>query len=385
MGDIFNCIIDYCSGSLNKADSRKLREWIDASPENRETFEKYLRLVKLHRMTAGEKTIDDSRAWVKLSSTMKARKTRRIRQRWMAVAAAVLLILGVGVNLWSRKMTKDEIPQTVIQILPGATKATLVLANGTQLDLTRDDLKEVQDQGALIKNDSTVGLQYESNRQKTEVSVWHTIKVPVSGEYHFTLSDGTKVWLNSESEITFPLAFTGSNREVVLKGEAYFEVKSDKEHPFVVHANHVHVNVLGTKFNVAAYEKSNKVVTTLAEGEVMVEVNGQSIELLPDEQVAVDLNSWEITKQPVTASVYTSWIRGIFEYENMTLEEIATQLSRWYGVNFIFSAPEFKTRRFTGVVKKYGVLNDALKVIEKTTNICFMVDGNNIAVKSTAY
>ncbi len=385
MGEnVFDHIVDYCSGNISEADSRMLRKWIDASPENRETFERFLCLVKMHRMTEGKQSIDDKRAWMRLLSAMKVRRIKRIRLRIVAVVAVVVLLFGAGTGFWIHKSESVE-SASLVQILPGTTKATLVLANGDQLDLTRNDLKEVQDQGALIKNDTTMGLQYELNGQKIEELVWHTVKVPVSGEYNFTLSDGTRVWLNSESEITFPMVFVDSVREVVLKGEAYFEVKSDKEHPFIVHANKVNVNVLGTKFNVAAYEENGKVITTLAEGGVKVEMNGQSVELLPDEQVAFDLNSGKISKQSVVASVYTSWIRGVFEYENMPLEEITTQLSRWYGVDFSFSAAEFKTRCFTGVVKKYDALNDILQIIEKTTNVSFMINGKNIAVKSTAY
>ncbi|MDY3033330.1 MAG: DUF4974 domain-containing protein [Odoribacter sp.] len=385
MGEnIFEHIVDYCSGNISEADSRTLQSWINTAPENRETFEKYLRLVKMHRMVKGSEEIRDAEAWKRLSATMAAKKIRRIRQRVVAVAAVVLLFLGIGLGFLESR--EETVPLgSNIHILPGTTKATLVLANGTQLDLTRNDLREVQEQGALIKNDTTVGLQYELNHQKMEEPVWHTVKVPVSGEYHFTLSDGTRVWLNSESEITFPVSFVGGSREVVVKGEAYFEVKSDKAHPFIVHAKEVDIEVVGTKFNVAAYEDSHRVVTTLAEGRVNVEMSGQVVGLSPDEQVSVDLKSGKMAKNSVSASTNISWIQGIFEYENMTLEEITTQLSRWYGVDFIFSAAEFKTRRFTGVVKKYDELNNVLKIIEKTTNVSFMINGKDIAVKSTVY
>lgn len=383
MGEnIFEHIVDYCSGNISEADSRTLQSWINTAPENRETFEKYLRLVKMHRMVKGAEEIRDAEAWKRLSATMAAKKIRRIRQRVVAVAAVVLLFLGIGLGFLESR--EETVPLgSNIHILPGTTKATLVLANGTQLDLTRNDLREVQEQGALIKNDTTVGLQYELNHQKMEEPVWHTVKVPVSGEYHFTLSDGTRVWLNSESEITFPVSFVGGSREVVVKGEAYFEVKSDKVHPFIVHAKEVDIEVVGTKFNVAAYEDSHRVVTTLAEGRVNVEMSGQVVGLSPDEQVSVDLKSGKMAKNSVSASTNISWIQGIFEYENMTLEEITAQLSRWYDVDFIFSDAEFKTRRFTGVVKKYDELNNVLKIIEKTTNVCFMINERDIAVKST--
>lgn len=379
---IFEYIIDYCNGSISEADSKELRKWIDSSSENLETFEKYLYLVKMFRIVKGEEVNRNAEAWKKLSARLTIGKSRRIRLWLKVVAAIVLLFLGIGLVFLETR--QGNIPlKSNICIRPGTTKATLVLSNGIQLDLASDDLKEIQEQGVLIKNDTIVGLQYELNHQKMEKTVWHTVKVPASGEYHFTLSDGTRVWLNSESKIIYPVAFIGSTREVEVIGEAYFEVKSDNEHPFIVHAKEVDVKVLGTKFNIAAYEDSHKVMTTLAEGSVNVDMNGQSLELLPDEQVSVDLKIGEMIKRKVVAQDYISWVSGIFEYENMTLKDIVAQLSRWYGVSFLFSESKFENRRFTGVIKKYDELNEALKIIEKTTNVSFVIDGGEIVIKST--
>lgn len=139
---------------------------------------------------------------------------------------------------------------------------------------------------------------------------------------------------------------------------------------------------MGTKFNVAAYEESHKVVTTLTQGAVNVEFAGQNTKLEPGYQAIADIRSKTIGRRFVETEMYVSWIKGVFEYENMPLSEIAIQLSRWYDVDFIFSAPEFKNRRFTGVVKKYDMLNEVLKIIEKTTDVCFMINGKEVAVKS---
>ncbi len=378
---IFQWIADYCAGRLDAETAGKLRRWVDKAPENRELFEKYVRLVKMHRMVAGGQQLDDRAAWNKLYG--KLRRTRK--RRWMnyavSTAAAVLLIVGIGVQWWLKQSETGTSP-VITQILPGTTKATLVLANGSQVDLSRNDLKEVFEQGTWIKNDSLVGLQYEQVEMKIEEPVFHTVQVPVAGEYHFTLSDGTKVWINSDSELTFPVAFVGDKREVFVSGEAYFEVEPDQAHPFVVHAKGVEVQVLGTKFNVSAYEEEQQVVTTLTQGAVKVEFAGQNESLRPGYQAIADIQGQTIACRQVDATMFVAWIEGIFEYENMPLSEITRQLSRWYDVNFIFSASEFKERRFTGVVKKYDVLNDVLRVIEKTTNVSFAIDGKNIAVQA---
>lgn len=382
MGEIIlQWIADYCAGKLNAETGRKLRSWIDESPENREIFEKYVRMVKMHRMVEGEQMICDREAWTKLYGKLKHKRSRRVMGYVVSLAASVLIVMGVGLGVLLQDQGL-ELVLPVARILPGTTKATLVLANGSQIDLTRDDLKEVTEQGALIKNDTLVGLQYDHSNLQIEEPVLHTVKVPVAGEYHFTLSDGTKVWINSDSELTFPVAFVGNKREVFVKGEAYFEVEHDEEHPFIVHASDVAIQVLGTKFNVSAYEESRRVVTTLTQGAVNIEYAGYYANLKPGDQAVADIQNQTVNSMQVETGMYVSWIKGIFEYENMPLSEIAVQLSRWYDVDFSFSAPEFKDRRFTGAVKKYDVLNDVLKIIEKTTNVSFMIDGKNIAVKS---
>lgn len=378
---ILGQIADYCAGKLREKEGQELREWIEKTADNRKTFEKYLQLVKMHRMVEGETLIQEEKAWKELCGKFRHRRIKRLRLWGSMAAASVILALGLCTGIWMHHSTGDTSP-VIPQIMPGTTKATLILANGSQVDLTREDLKEITEQGTLIRNDTAVGLQYELNKQVVEKPVWHKIEVPVAGEYHFSLPDGSKVWINSDSELVFPVAFTGDKREVFVKGEAYFEVEREEKRPFIVHANEVDICVLGTKFNVAAYGNSLQVVTTLREGSVNVGMGEKEILLKPGRQVIADRASGKMTDRPVETSMYLSWVKGIFEYENMPLSEIAVQLSRWYDVNFIFSAPEFKDRCFTGVVRKYEMLNEVLKNIEKTTNVSFMINGKDIAVKA---
>lgn len=270
--EILKWFVDYCIGKLDKESEVKLQTWLEESPANKEIFEKYLQLIKIHRMVEGEQKISDQESWKNLYRKLSARKHRRLFRRVIAVAASVLICVGIV----SEILLREQEPEVILplgHIMPGTTKATLVLANGSSIDLTRDDLTEIKEQGALIKNDTAIGLQYDHSDLKIEQPVFHMIKVPLAGEYHFTLSDGTKVWINSDSELTFPVTFEGNSREVFVKGEAYFEVESDKTRPFIVHAGEVAIEVLGTKFNVSAYEESRQVTTTLAQGKVAVELS----------------------------------------------------------------------------------------------------------------
>ena len=379
---ILEWIADYCTGRINAEEAGKLREWIDKASENRELFEQYLKTVKINRMVEGADWLDEERAWQELAGKIRRGRIKSFYRRLSLGAAVVIIFIGLGMAFWQRnKLTEQEVQ--LIQILPGSTKATLILANGSQIDLTRGDLKEVITTEALIENDSLLGLQYNHIKLRDEQPVFHTVKVPVAGEYHFTLSDGTKVWMNSDSELRFPVNFTSNRREIFIKGEAYFEVEPDRERPFIVHANQVSIQVLGTKFNVSAYGESQQVLTTLVQGGVNVKYAGLQTELQPGFQAVTDIKAGTMDRREVEVGMYTSWTKGIFEYENMPLSDIAVQLSRWYDVRIIFAAPEFANRRSTGVVRKYDVLNDVLSIIEQTTDVCFIVNGKEIVVKAT--
>ena len=213
---------------------------------------------------------------------------------------------------------------------------------------------------------------------------YHTLAVPVGGEYHFTLVDGTRVWVNSASEVRFPNCFSGERREIYVKGEVYLEVARDEEHPFVVHAGENEVRVLGTRFNLTAYPDEQKVVTTLVEGSVEFRNDQSSIRLKPGEQSVLDRATNKLEKQKVDVSIYTSWVSGTFEYERMSLFDITRQLSRWYDVEFVYEAEEFRNHPFTGIVKRDQSLEDVLSLIEKTTNIKFKILGRTIIIKRAA-
>lgn len=381
----------YCLTHPEMMAGEEFRTWIK-TPEHRALFEEirlyreaYMRRADAFRMDVEE----EYRRFAGRTAVGFGKRQRKERiigksmwwRKVYAIAALVLILLTVGLGILLRP-EEEKIFQSVLPIFPGTTKATLVLANGSQLDLTRNDLQEVIENGIVIKNDTLGGLQYDETDLKIEKPVWHTVKVPVAGEYHFILQDGTKVWINSASELKFPMAFIGNNREVFVEGEAYFEVAKDQDHPFIVHAGEAAIRVLGTKFNVAAYPEDKKVSTTLTAGKVKVEGWGRDMDLEPGFQAVLDMQSGVMEKHRVDTAMYVSWTRGIWEYENMPLFEITKQLSRWYDVNFIFSAPEFRNRRFTGVVKRYDVLNHILEIIEKTTNVRFTIHRKDIAIQA---
>lgn len=374
---------DYCSGLLDKSEERELRAWMDEAEENKQLFMEGVKMVREYQMVArSSKGALDSLKRVQ----EKIRACRR-KQLWIqvVVAASVVILFALSfVFFYTPK--SEEMSPVLAKVHAGGTKATLIVADGIQVDLMQDNLQEVIGQyGATVLKDKKNELRYDNvevNDEIEEKPVYHTISAPVGGEYHFTLADGTMVWLNSSSRLTFPTRFTGDMREVLAEGEVYFDVQHDENKPFIVRVNDVSVRVLGTKFCVSAYPENEGIMTTLEQGTVQVTSGDNQAVLKPGYQAVVDQRSGTISQRAVELSLYTSWVRGVFEYENMELDDIVVQLARWYDVQFTFSASEYKKRRFTGVVRKYEDLNGVLDMIEKTTNVKFIINGRNVTITS---
>lgn len=379
---IWQWIGNYCSGALNEGEERELRAWMDESEENKQYFMEGVKMVREYQMVASsDKNVSDS-----LKRVREKIRARGRRKLWIQIAAAASVMILIVLSMFFYSSESEEMSPVLTKVHAGGTKATLIVADGIQVDLTQDNLQEVIGQyGVAVVKDEENELRYDSvevNEEIEEKPVFHTISAPVGGEYHFTLADGTRVWLNSSSQLTFPTRFTGMAREVTVKGEVYFEVQRDEDKPFIVWINDVSVRVLGTKFCVSAYPENEGIVTTLVQGAVQVTSGDNQVVLKPGYQAVVDQYSGVIKQRAVELSLYTSWVQGVFEYENMKLNDIMVQLARWYDVQFTFSAPEYKERRFTGVVRKYEDLNDVLDMIEKTTNVKFIMSGRNVTITS---
>ena len=380
---IWQWIGDYCSGLMDKSEEQELRAWMDEAEENKLFFMEGVKMVLEYQVvTRSDKNASDS-----LKHVREKIKARGRRQLWIQITAvaSVVILFALSFAFFYMPELERESPVSA-KVHAGGMKATLIVANGIQVDLMQDNLQDVVRQyGATVLEDKKNELRYDNvevNEEIEEKPVYHTISTPVGGEYHFTLADGTMVWLNSSSRLTFPTRFTGDVREVLVEGEVYFGVQHDESKPFIVRVNDVSVRVLGTEFCISAYPENEGVMTTLVRGAVQVTSGNNQVVLKPGYQAVVDQYSGAISQRAVELSLYTSWVRGIFEYENMELNDIMVQLARWYDVQFTFSASECKERRFTGVIRKYEDLNDVLDMIEKTTNVKFIINGKNVTITS---
>ena len=213
----------------------------------------------------------------------------------------------------------------------------------------------------------------------TRSEEFHTIQVPRGGEYILVLDDGTRVWINSESELRYPVAFRDSVRKVYLKGEAYFEVKRDEKHAFVVETSELCTRVLGTEFNVQSYER-REVNITLVEGRVAVNKNGNGagVILKPGENASYNGDSLYV--ESVDVLKYVSWKEGFFYYNNVRLEDILSELGRWFDFTVFYQNPEVKDYRFKFWANRKDTVEQVLERLNETGKLQIEVRGKTVTV-----
>lgn len=297
---------------------------------------------------------------------------------WWAAAAILLVLAGSYVaTKFSFTQSKTLANVNDISVQPGTNKALLQLDNGKTvvLDVTKD---------STVQNSNGVALQIHDaslvyNQQSAEVAIsYNTLSTPRGSQYQLVLPDGSKVWLNAASSIRFPTAFNGTTRQVTLTGEAYFEVAKNTKQPFIVHVNDMTVQVLGTHFNVMAYSDESAIKTTLLEGSVKVQQQGQFMMLVPGKQALVTANN--IAIQYADVEQETAWKNGSFSFDKATIQEIMRGISRWYDVEIGFEG-KISTSRFKGGIRRSEQLSQVLKVLA-LSGVHFKVEGKKIIVQN---
>lgn len=376
--------IEFANRILNHRDElsqQEVTEWL-ASGENRKLLDE-LAGIK-HTFEKREYHHFQSLDWQRIKKKIDKRQSYN-RFHWLAVAAMLACTIGLGMWFWLRTPEMQMASQQLMtEIRPGTSRAELILAGGESIALQGINTQIETNSITGIVNDSTEGLNFSraavlDGQLKTE---YNTLRVPVGGFYKLELSDGSKVWLNAASELKFPVRFTGNKREVYLSGEGYFEVAHDAEHQFVVHLKKSAVTVLGTKFNISAYEEEENIYTTLEEGAVSFysELNKQQVTLQPGMQSAMNNITGLTELSEVDPSVYTSWVNGSFVFHSLRLETIMRQLQRWYDFEIFYQNPEVKEYTFRGVVNRDMNIERVLTMIERAMDVHFRIERKTIVV-----
>lgn len=379
-------------GKASEGEIRELKGWIEEKESNREYFRQW---KKIWNMTNGP-TLSVSRKQrekerflksIHQSYAGKVRK-RRIIHYWPVAASVVLLVgvfVGFALNEWSQMKADQGIAQTE-RIVPGV-KAELILSTGERVCLAQrsEFIEGMKESG--IRNDSLAGLNYVGakiqGKEIGEEIVYNTMQIPVGGFYQLKLADGTKVWLNSLTQLRFPVTFAGEERKVYLTGEAYFEVARDSVHPFIVATDEgMEVKVYGTEFNVDTYRKGT-VKTTLVNGKVGIRVSatGEEVRLSPNQMALFTKATQSIQVENVDPYGAVAWKDGKFVFEDEPMDEIMERLSRWYDVKVFYANERIKKHTFTGIITRFADISDVLHLMEETAAVEFNIQGNIVTVK----
>jgi transmembrane sensor len=316
-----------------------------------------------------------------------ARPVHRIHflRKWGS-AAAVILLIGAGIIFFvtsGRRSVRPEtrLPKSIIRstVIPGGSKAILTLADGAKIVLDSAANGAVADQGntSVVKT-SNGEIRYRPNNSRQNAVAWNTMSTPKGGQYQLTLSDGTKVWLNAASSIRYPASFTGNDRTVEVTGEAYFEVTTDPHSPFHVKIKGgTEVEVLGTKFNVNAYDDEPGISATLLEGSVKVRTQKKSELLRPGQQATIH-QSDILVNQHSDIDKVMAWKNGLFNFEDASLTDVMRQLTRWYDIEVRYEdvVPEIY---FAGKMSRDLRLEDILGGL-KGARVHFRLEGRTLVV-----
>ncbi len=315
-------------------------------------------------------------------------------QRWW-VAASVVAVLGLaGYFLVSKFSSGDQFSeigastvQTQTDIAPGGNKAILTLADGTKIILDSANNGAISTQGniTVIKlGDGELSYQPETPNLKPEThnsqpTTYNTITTPRGGQYQLVLADGSKVWLNAASSLTYSTAFAGNERKVTLTGEGYFEVAHDASKPFFVSTGAMDIKVLGTHFNVNAYGDDGQLQTTLLEGSVEVSNSGNSVVIKPGQQVQVNKGGVGLKiVDHVDLGQVVAWKEGVFYFNKNNIREVMNQLARWYDVSITYEGT-FSGRTFSGQMKRDLKLSQVMKILEYN-NIKYQIIGKQMII-----
>jgi len=366
-----------CSGDdAEEARKARLQEWIGESEENRRFYERIISRAYWETGWQEYMNYSSRRDWKRVKMAVKPRKISLFR-RLLPYAAFVAVVIGAAIVIRYKDVSPDTGSVLVAeQIRPGASKAQLVLSDGRKIDLeAEEDSLYRQIEGENFVNDS--GQLTYRDRQKSGAVRFHTIRIPRGGEYKVTLADGTRIWLNAASELIYPDYFQGRERQVVLKGEAYFEVAKDTERPFYVRIGDMKISVLGTSFNVSAYPGSER-RTTLVEGKVAIDWKQQHVEILPGQQAVETGERLEIAR--VNVANYMGWKERRFVYEDKLLGEVLEELERWYDVEIFVLNDGIRKLHLTANLPKYENMDQVLRIIEDAACVRFDVKDRTVVV-----
>lgn len=364
----------------------KLDIWL-RDKNNLPIFNRFVNVEYLTIIGMSEYDVNKAKKAIKHKLKVSERKRKAPMYKKMAIAASIVLIVSTVFLKWNDIDRNAGVgPEPEIVIEAGSNKAILTLENGNQVALEKGkqyNADKVKSDGSELIYTDTPEMENSPTEPK-----YNYLTIPRGGQFFVQLSDGTKVWLNSDSKLKYPVKFPKNQTRMIelVYGEAYFKVSPSSAHngaDFHVLTKFQEVGVLGTEFNVKAYHEEDEIKTTLVEGEVKIQNAGISKVLKPNQQSKIrsGINAIEIEEIDVSQEI--SWVNGLFTFNEKSLGEIMTTLSRWYNVEVIFENAGQKKFIFTGIIERSESIDHILKLIEAASEdqVKFQINNNTVTIK----
>jgi ferric-dicitrate binding protein FerR (iron transport regulator) len=385
----------YTNGTLSEEEALELKVWCAQSDTNQALFDQLLdpESIKEYIKTHPDMGTLKTTGWDRLDSILSTEdpEWQRIpvrRMGWKRYLVAASLVGVAVVGTWMYFGSKHPIePVASIpvashlknDVAPGGNKAVLTLSDGSSVVLDKAEKGAIAKQGAAqVMKLGDGKLAYKLTQKPTELA-YNTLTTPAAGQFEVMLPDGSKVWLNNASSLRYPVAFTGKDREVELKGEAYFQIAPNSRQPFKVKVDDMLVDVLGTSFNISAYADESMIKTTLVTGAVRVSKGDEGTLLKPNEQVQLDDAGRLSVLKDVDVDAEVAWKSGLFHFERADIKTVMRVLARWYDLDVRYEGP-LTTQVFGGYIERKLNLSEVLKILQEN-QVHFDLDGRKLTVR----
>lgn len=402
--DIYDIIARLLAGTISPEEMEQLDAWLDEDENHRKQYEAFMQrndLLRMYNINKGEKK--------EKGEKMQKPKEEKAKRTWYlsAIAACALIIIGFFA-LHSSLFTLSEDGEVTTPILDTSTMAAISVAessghNNAEIVIRNADKQAISGITKTVGNDSILKALCQSVGTSRSTSAFGKdedglgafsadIVTHHDKEFWMTLPDGTRVHLNYNTKLTYPLQFTGKNREVALEGEAYFFVAKDSRHPFIVHTRCGDVKEYGTEFNVCtrydsqsstgAYGIRGKgVAVVLVNGSIsVISKNGKEHMMKPNDMAVIGMNGNPTIKQVDTAP-FISWNTGTFSFEDCPLDRLMDVIGRWYGLEIIFRSDASRKIRFTGELDRYNDIHHDLSAISTITGLRIKAEGTQVFIE----
>lgn len=374
------------SGEITLEEKKLLKDWLDESARHRELFDKYNNPDFLSSIDLEKDMVESQKAYSNFMQRLKPVKPVRriVWNKYVAAAVLIAFVCASAIFVYMYDGGKPHSPSelAVVDVLQtdtvpaDSTDILLITASGEKIPVQSSQKMLSVLYGSIKIGEQSIGEEAQAKAAPTEV-VYNTLKILRGKRFKMQLSDGTLVWLNADSEITFPSSFDGKERKVMAKGELFFDVAENKSHPFIVETPIGKIRVLGTAFNVHCY-KDEMPMTTLVRGKIAYSLGKDSVILAPGQQCRVKDN--KLSVREVDTYEYVSWIDEVLVFKDKELNEILSTLSRLYDVDIYYENPDLKRLPFTGSFKQYEHLDKIIRMIEECGLIHIKQDGKTLTI-----